>query len=134
SQARIEEAGRRREELAELRYRATAAGAANIDFVASGRPTRKLLTAKGIAKALGGRPLFAGLDLTLAPGAKLGLLGPNGSGKSTLLRVLAGESAPDTGTVTRADGLRVVMFEQGRSALDPTATLRRALCPSGDTV
>ena len=26
------------------------------------------------------------------------------------------------------------MFEQGRAALDPTATLRRALCPNGDTV
>ena len=36
-------------------------------------------------------PLFAGIDLTLTPGTKLGLLGPNGSGKSTLLRVLAGE-------------------------------------------
>ena len=58
----------------------------------------------------------------LTPGTKLGLLGPNGSGKSTLLRVLAGESAPDAGTVTRADGLRVVVFEQGRASLDPTLT------------
>ena len=48
--------------------------------------------------------------------------------------MLAGELAPDAGTVARADGLRAVMFEQGRSALDPSATLRRALCPNGDTV
>src|SRR5207245_4488460 len=33
-----------------------------------------------------------------------------------------------------ADGLRVVMFEQGRAALDPAVTLRRALCPNGDMV
>jgi ATP-binding cassette subfamily F protein uup len=29
--------------------------------------------------------------------------------------------------------LRTVLFEQGRAALDPAATLRQALCPSGDT-
>ena len=132
--SRIEDAGRRREELAELKYRNAAAGAAGIDFVATGRQTRKLLTATGIAKSLGGRPLFAGLDLMLSPGTKLGLLGPNGSGKSTLLRVLAGDVAPDAGTIARAEGLRAVMFEQGRAALDPTATLRKALCPNGDTV
>jgi ATP-binding cassette subfamily F protein uup len=131
---RIDQAARRRQELEELKFRNASAGAAGIDFVATGRQTRKLLTAGGIAKVLGGRPLFAGLDLLLTPGTKLGLLGPNGSGKSTLLRVLAGEQAPDAGTVTLADGLRAVMFEQGRAMLDPSATLRRALCPNGDTV
>ncbi len=131
---RIDAAGRRREELEELKYRNASAGAAGIDFVSTGRQTRKLFTAEGLAKSLGGRPLFAGLDLMLTPGTKLGLLGPNGSGKSSLLRVLAGETTPDAGTIARADGLRTVMFEQGRAALDPSATLRRALCPNGDTV
>jgi ATP-binding cassette subfamily F protein uup len=134
SAARIAEAARLRAELAELAYRNAAAGAADIDFVGTGRQTRKLLTAQGIAKALGGQPLFSGLDLALAPGTKLGLLGPNGSGKSTLLRVLAGEIAPDAGTVSRAEGLRAVLFEQGRATLDPSAPLRKALCPNGDTV
>jgi ABC transport system ATP-binding/permease protein len=132
--SRIDEAARRREELQGLKERNAAAGAAGIDFVGSGRQTRKLLTAAGIAKSLGGRQLFAGLDLLLSPGTKLGLLGPNGSGKSTLLRVLGGETPPDAGTVTRAEGLDAVMFEQGRAMLDPALTLRRALCPSGDTV
>ncbi|MBI1916447.1 MAG: ABC-F family ATP-binding cassette domain-containing protein [Planctomycetes bacterium] len=131
---RIEEASRRREDFEELKYRNTAAGTPGIDFVATGRQSRKLLTAEGIAKSLGGRALFAGLDLALSPGTRLGLLGPNASGKSTLLRVLAGEVAAGAGTVTRADGLQVVMFEQGRATLDPAVTLHRALCPSGDTV
>jgi ATP-binding cassette subfamily F protein uup len=131
---RIEAAGRRREELAELRYRNAAAGTAGIDFVATGRQTRKLLTAEGIGKSLGGRTLFSGLDLMLTPGSKLGLLGPNGSGKSSLLRVLAGDLAADTGTITRAEGLRTVMFEQGRLALDPSIMLKRALSPNADLV
>jgi ATP-binding cassette subfamily F protein uup len=132
--SRIEDAARRREELQELQYRNAATGAAGIDFVATGRQTRKLLSVTGIAKSMAGRSLFSRIDLLLTPGSKLGLLGPNGSGKSTLLRVLAGALAPDAGAVVRADGLRCVMFEQGRAMLDPASTLRRALCPNGDTV
>jgi ATP-binding cassette subfamily F protein uup len=131
---RIEQAGQRREELEELKYRNATAGAAGIDFVATGRQTRKLLTATSISRSIKDRSLFSGLDVMLTPGTKLGLLGPNGSGKSTLLRVLGGEAPPDAGTVVRADGLRTVIFEQGRASLDPTTTVRRALCPNGDTV
>lgn len=134
SAARIELARRRRDELAELQIRTATAGAAGIDFVATGRLTRQLLSATGIAKAFGARRLFTGLDVTLGPGTKLGLVGPNGSGKSTLLHVLAGATAPDAGAIRRADAVRTVLFQQGRAALDPTATLRRALCPNGDTV
>jgi ATP-binding cassette subfamily F protein uup len=132
--SRIEAAMDRREELAELKYRTASAGTAGIDFVGTGRQTKKLLTATGIMKSLGGRPLFRDIDLILSPGMRLGLLGPNGSGKTTLLRVLAGELDPDTGTVARADGLRAVMFEQGRVSLDTSLTLRRALSPNAETV
>ena len=126
SAARIDDAARRREELAELKYRNAAAGAAGIDFVATGRRTRKLLTATGVAKAMGGRPLFAGLDLMLAPATKVGILGPNGSGKSTLLRVLGGVLASDTGTVTRADGLRTSSSNRaGRRSTLPPPCVRR---------
>jgi ATP-binding cassette subfamily F protein uup len=134
SRSRIGEAADRRAELADLNYRTAAAAAAGIDFVGTGRQTKKLLTAAGVGKSLGGRPLFSGIDLVLSPGTRLGLVGPNGSGKSTLLRVLAGELESDAGTVVRADGLRTVVFEQGRSALDPSVTLRRALSPNADTV
>jgi ATP-binding cassette subfamily F protein uup len=134
SSARIEEAVRQRQELAELKARNSAGGAAGIDFVATGRQTRKLLTATGLAKSLGGKPLFTNLDLALTPGIKLALLGANGSGKSTLFRVLSDSIKPDAGVINRAEGLRVVMFEQGRAGLDLTATLRKALCPNGDMV
>ncbi|MFI0711541.1 ribosomal protection-like ABC-F family protein [Streptomyces inhibens] len=40
-------------------------------------------------------------SLTVTAGERLLITGPNGAGKSTLLRVLAGEVAPDSGSVTR---------------------------------
>jgi ATP-binding cassette subfamily F protein uup len=62
------------------------------------------------------------------------LIGPNGSGKTTLLDVLAGAIPPDAGEIERAEGLRVVRFEQHRGGLDPAQSLRRALAPEGDAV
>ncbi|MEU4412802.1 ABC-F family ATP-binding cassette domain-containing protein [Nocardia salmonicida] len=41
------------------------------------------------------------ISVTLAAGDRLLITGPNGAGKTTLLRVLAGQLAPDTGTVAR---------------------------------
>ncbi len=42
---------------------------------------------------------FAGVELALQAGDRLGITGPNGCGKSTLLAVLAGLRRPDAGTV-----------------------------------
>jgi ATP-binding cassette subfamily F protein uup len=64
---------------------------------------------------------------------RLGLVGPNGSGKTTLLRLIAGDLAPDSGTIERAENLRIVYFEQQRK-LDNSLTLKQALAPDGDSV
>ena len=133
-QARIQEAGRLINELGEVKQRNAQGRTAGIEFSASGRKTRDLLVAKDLVATVGGRTLFSGLDLTLAPRMRLGLLGPNGSGKTTLLRLLTGERPPDAGTIKRADGLRVVLFDQNRAHLDTTVTLREALSPNGETV
>src|SRR5258708_8359415 len=132
SKARIDAAGRLIGELAEVTARQQT-GAAQIDFTASGRRTKNLLEAQGVDKQLGGRKLCAALDLVLRPGDRFGLARANGSGKTTLLRIMNGEIAPDAGAVERADGLRVVYFDQNRQQLDPQVTLRRALAPEGDS-
>ena len=133
AKGRIKEADRLIEELRDARAR-VATRSADIDFTASGRRSRRLLVARGLAKSLGGRSLVQGLDVTITPGTRIGLMGPNGSGKTTLLNVLAGALAPDAGTIERADGLRIVRFEQQRPGLDPSLSLRRALAPEVDTV
>ncbi len=133
AQARIDEAGRLREELTDLDSRSES-GAVTLDFAATERKTKRLLVAEGVAKSYGARSIVRGLDLVLSPGLRLGLIGANGSGKTTLLRVLAGLEPPDAGRVEHAPGLRVVMFDQHRSRLAPAVSLRRTLAPFGDSV
>jgi ATP-binding cassette subfamily F protein uup len=133
AQARIDEAGRLQDELADLdaRSRSSAVG---LDFAATERRTKRLLVAEDVAHGYGERRIVSGLDLVLGPGTRLGLLGPNGSGKSTLLRLLARQEEPLAGRVEHAPGLRVVVFDQHRTRLDPTVSLQRTLSPYGDSV
>ncbi len=134
AQYRIDAAHQMIGELAEVKYRNSQDKSVAIDFTASGRKTRELLVAKGIGKTLGHRRLFGDVDVTLRPGDKLGLIGANGSGKTTLIRTLTGQLEPDGGTIRRADGLRVVLFDQNRAALNRKVTLRQALSPESDYV
>lgn len=134
SKARIDAAGELIEDLAAVTARNRTA-TASIDFTETERKTKRLIEAEGIGKSLGGQRLFHELNLTLSPGVRIGLLGANGSGKTTLLKVLEGSMAPDEGSIRHADLLRVVSFAQDRGAhLDPALSLRRALCPEGDSV
>ena len=157
SKSRIDASYDRMDELAELRARNAPAQAAQIDFSSTDRQTQKLLVGRGLSKTLGGRKLFENLDILLSPGTKLGLMGPNGAGKSTLIRLLTGEmesdpptpamlrdeaaiadelphGTPPLGTVKRADKLRIVLFSQHRTELDPELTLAETLSPTDGVI
>jgi zinc/manganese transport system ATP-binding protein len=54
---------------------------------------------RGARVSLGGREVWSGVDLTVAPGAFVAVLGPNGSGKSTLLKAILGLVRSDAGSV-----------------------------------
>ena len=60
------------------------------------------LHARDISLALGARHILEGVDLSVDPGQRIGLVGPNGVGKSTLLQLMAGQLVPDMGTITLA--------------------------------
>lgn len=133
AKARIQAAGKLMNELDAVSTRAEQF-TAGIDFAASGRKSKQLVVVEQLTKSQGTKLLINNLDFILGPGQRLGLLGPNGSGKTTLLRLLAGTLEPDAGTIARAQGLRIVSFEQHRDSLDLMLPLRRALAPAGDAV
>ena len=132
SKARIDKANELMGDLADLNMR-TRTGTAQIDFSASDRKTKRLIELEDVAYEIGGRTLFDGLNFIVTAGLRVGLVGPNGSGKTTLLRLLRGDLAATTGSIRRAERLRVVYFDQSRE-VDTTVTLRRALAPEGDAV
>lgn len=134
AKGRIQEAEKLIDELAEVKRRNQLNTEMGVSFDASGRQTKVMLSAKGIAKSFGDKKLFSGLDITLGPGSRLGLVGRNGSGKTTLLNILIGKGSPDVGQVKRADDLKIVWFDQTRAQLDKTKSLKDALSPTGDSV
>src|SRR5262249_41039571 len=60
----------------------------------------------------GDRTILGGIELTLRPGTRLGLLGRNGAGKSTMMKLLAGELAPLSGSRVEGKGLQIGYFAQ----------------------
>lgn len=133
AQSRIDQAGRLINELAEVQGR-NKQHRSHIDFSATDRLTHKLLVAKNISKSINDNPLFSKLDFTFSPGIRLGIIGANGTGKTTLLKIIAESLEPDEGTIKRADGLRIVYFDQQRAKIPENITLREALATDGEYV
>jgi ABC-type multidrug transport system ATPase subunit len=66
-----------------------------------------VLIAHELTKRFGDRRVFAGVELELPSAACLLVTGPNGSGKTTLLRVLAGLTAPTSGSLEAPERSRI---------------------------
>ena len=82
-----------------------------------------LLRLDGVACRRGGRLLFEGLSVALAPGGAAVVTGPNGAGKSSLLRLAAGLLEPAAGSVDAA----AAALADDKLALDERRSLQAAL-------
>jgi putative ABC transport system ATP-binding protein len=77
-----------------------------------------MLKVEGLVKTVpGGRSLFGGLDLSLAPGEFVAVTGESGAGKSTLLNLIAGLDTPDAGKVMIGGVDIASLDDDGRTAL-----------------
>ena len=83
-----------------------------------------LLTLDHISTAFGHVPLLDDASLQIERGERIAIVGRNGTGKSTLLKIVAGDLAPDAGTVWRGPGVKVSrlpqdVIEETAEAVDP---------------
>ena len=121
---------------------------------------KSILELKGVVLARGERVLVAGpdgpgstssmnggdgLDLTLVPGDRWGIVGENGAGKTTLLSAILtkaghireGQPAymtPLRGEVVVGKQTKIAVYDQHRANLDPEATLEEILAGENDHV
>lgn len=71
------------------------------------------------------KTIFKDVTQGVFEGDRIGIVGKNGDGKSTLLKLLQGAISPDSGRVTRRNGLTLGILSQ-RDPLDDNATVRQA--------
>ena len=71
-----------------------------------------MLSVLNIGKSYGDRTLFGDLTVNVTAGQRVALIGSNGSGKSTLLDIIAGETSPNSGSVTRSRDLVIGYLKQ----------------------
>jgi ATP-binding cassette subfamily F protein uup len=96
--------------------------------------SKSVIVAEEITKSFGDRTIIKPFSLRIQRGDRIGLVGANGAGKTTLLRLLTGELAPDSGTITHARTLSGVMIDQQRKLMDPQKTVREVLAEGGDWI
>ena len=109
-------------------------GAAKLAVATDDAKSKAVIVADKVTKKFGDRTIIKDFSLRITRGDRIGLVGANGAGKTTLLKLLTGELAPDSGTVTLAKTLQGVMIDQQRSLMAPDKRIRDVLAEGGDWI
>ena len=86
-----------------------------------------MLFASDISKGYSDRTLFSGLSFNVAAGDRIALIGANGSGKTTLMDILAGETLPDTGSLSTQRNVSIGYLKQDLAAFTDKPLLQEVL-------
>src|SRR5215470_10947909 len=71
-----------------------------------------MLVIDDLTLRIAGRALLEGASIQVPAGARVGLVGRNGTGKSTLFRVIAGDIAPEHGSIALPARARIGRLPQ----------------------
>jgi len=109
-------------------------GVAKIAAASDDSKTKSVISAEHVTKNFGERAIIRDFSLRIQRGDRIGIVGGNGAGKTTLLKLLTGELAPDSGSVTLARTLDMIFIDQQRSLMQPDKRVRDVLAEGGDWI
>jgi ATP-binding cassette subfamily F protein uup len=110
------------------------AGSAKLALAKDDVRSKTVIEADQVNKSYGERPIIRDFSLRIQRGDRIGLVGPNGAGKTTLLKLLTGEIAPDSGSVTQAKTLSGIVIDQQRKLMEPGKRVKDVLANGGDWI
>lgn len=84
----------------------------SFEFKPAPRSGDDVVSLRAVSKAYGKKVIYEELDLKIRRKERCCVLGINGAGKSTLLKLIAGSTAPDTGSVTLGGSVKMGYFAQ----------------------
>jgi len=95
---------------------------------------KKVIEANNLKKCFGDRVLFENMEFILPAGGIVGVIGPNGAGKSTLFNMITGMLAPDEGTISLGDSVKLSYVDQSRETLAPEQTIYETISEGQDSI
>jgi len=126
AQSRLKAAGKLRAEMEELQAGVSRpTRSLSFSLPEPARSEKTVLSAVDISVTFpDGFTPWKPLSFSLFRGQKVALVGANGAGKTTLLKLIAGASAPTTGSLKLGSGVRLGYFSQHQTEiLNPSATV-----------
>ena len=96
--------------------------------------SKTVIDADNVSKSFGDRAIIRNFTLRIQRGDRIGIVGPNGVGKTTLLKLLTGELAAESGSVTIAKTLSGIVIDQQRKLMEPQRRVRDVLAHGGDWI
>lgn len=100
----------------------------------SSRLGKKTIELMNVSKQIDGKPLITDFSYIISRDARIGIVGRNGEGKSTFLKMLAGELAPDSGSIVIGDTVNIGYFSQECEYMDPSARVIDYIRETADIV
>ena len=80
---------------------------------------RRIIECENVGKSMGGKQLLRDFTYTILRDERMAVVGENGCGKTTFLRMLAGQLAPDEGTINIGETVKIGFFTQEFPKVDP---------------